>query len=661
MAELPVREMLLYKHGVGFFLRQGEVSGEEVTLTFKKDEINDVLKSLAVFDAAGGQIKGIHYQTPMDKAARLASSSINLSQRESMRDLIRDLRGRQATLIVETTPGTQETLTGRIIGMDEEQRESISPARLFVAMLTDDEQVRLFPFEALRSVTIHDEQSAHDLSYFLDTGMAEDERRHVTLRLTEGEHDLRVYYVAPSPTWRVSYRLVAESDETGKTGKALLQGWGLFDNRLDEDLNDVRVTLVAGQPISFIYELYASRIPERPVVEDESRVAPGPIEFAGAMPPLEQRKRRLDDAPEWLSAQVGAAFEQSSVVEEQWSMADISQSTQITTETKVTGETFQYIVTNPVTVKRGESALVPIISNEIEYERELLYNREKLPDFPVAALRFKNDSDLTLERGPVTLVEDGDYRGEAVIPFTREHNEVYVTYAVERGIRISETDKPLEHRMLRMSIKDEFLYMEEVRTQTRVYSINNTTSKSQTITIERQTIGVSDWILHDTLLPDVTVQNAMRWNVAVDSGQTREFTVKFQRIVSHNVQVQNLYYSQLETYLKDNLLSQSLFDNLQHILDMIGQVKILKNRIREVEQEKEKIYSTQENIRKNLGALQSTGQEATLRNRLLTQLESTQDRLDEIATLIERNTQEIAAKEAQIREEIAALSNNNGE
>ena len=92
MSELPVREMVLYKHGVGFFIRQGELTGDHIVLNFRKDEINDVLKSLAVFDRAGGQVLGIHYQTPMDKAERLASSSIQLSSDQSLPDLIRDLR-----------------------------------------------------------------------------------------------------------------------------------------------------------------------------------------------------------------------------------------------------------------------------------------------------------------------------------------------------------------------------------------------------------------------------------------------------------------------------------------------------------------------------------------------------------------------------------------
>ena len=75
-------------------------------------------------------------------------------------------------------------------------------------------------------------------------------------------------------------------------------------------------------------------------------------------------------------------------------------------EGKDVGEFFQYAVTAPVSVKRGESALVPIIGSEIKYERELLYNRAKLPDHPVVALRFDNSTGLTLERGPVTVVEN---------------------------------------------------------------------------------------------------------------------------------------------------------------------------------------------------------------------------------------------------------------
>src|SRR5258708_29429935 len=129
MAALAVREMIWDKHGGGFFVREGAISGESVALTFHQDEMNDVLKSLAVFDRSGGQVLGIHYQTPMDKAARLANSSIRLSDAASLRDLLRDLRGRRASLTFETTPGTLETVAGRVIGLDEppEMLDDVDP------------------------------------------------------------------------------------------------------------------------------------------------------------------------------------------------------------------------------------------------------------------------------------------------------------------------------------------------------------------------------------------------------------------------------------------------------------------------------------------------------------------------------------------------------
>ncbi|MEM9951964.1 MAG: hypothetical protein AAF846_10205 [Chloroflexota bacterium] len=641
MANLPVREMVLYKHGVGFFVRQGAVEGEHIALTFRKDEINDVLKSLAVFDQAGGQVLGIHYQTPMDKATRLASSSIKLSQKQSLRDLLRDLRGRECELVFEVTAGTQETVNGRIIGIDEVETEEDFSAN--VSVLTEH-GVRVFPYETLRSFKIADEQSSHDLSYFLDTSMAEDDRRVVSVRLTEGEHDLAVYYVAPSPTWRVSYRLVAERDEDGSTGKALLQGWGLFDNRLEEDLNNVRVTLVAGQPISFIYDLYASKIPQRPTVEDKSRVAPGPIEYASAQSDAVMDFMEAEhDVPSFLRRALPREEAKLGSVRPTISQAQAAAPAQA--ESKDSGETFQYIVTTPVTVKRGESALVPIIGYEVNYERELLYNQDKLPNHPVASLRFDNNSGLTLERGPVTLVEDGDYKGEAVIPFTKDNQQVYVPYAVELGVVVTERTRT-NNITSGLSIHDKALWEQTYNIRHTTYTIENNTTNEQFITIEASILH--NYELYETRQPDTETANERRWQVRVDAQEQTEFVRTERYLQSNRVNVRHLNHNRLYEYLKQNWLDKQTFDYLSDILRLVENSRQNQKLIQDNEREKEKIYRQQEQIRANLGALQPTGQEATLRNRLLNQLESTQDRLDAIENEINEAKSAIEHDEKQV-------------
>ena len=55
MTSLPITRMTLYKHGVGFFERRVELSGEEVELSFHVEAMNDVLKSLTAIDRGEGR------------------------------------------------------------------------------------------------------------------------------------------------------------------------------------------------------------------------------------------------------------------------------------------------------------------------------------------------------------------------------------------------------------------------------------------------------------------------------------------------------------------------------------------------------------------------------------------------------------------------------
>jgi hypothetical protein len=645
--------MVLYKHGVGFFVRQGSTADSEVILTFKGDEINDILKSLAVFDQNGGQVLGLHYQTPMDKAARLADSSIRLSEQASLRDLLRDLRGRRAELSFESTPGTTEVLVGRIIGIDDMDRSEKREEDLAIALtlLSDEGRVRVFRLSDLRAIRIDDPQSGHDLGYFLDTSMSEDTRRNVAVRLSEGEHQLVVYYVAPSPTWRVSYRIVAESDteKAGASGKALMQGWGLFDNRLDEDLEDVKVTLVAGQPISFIYELYASRIPQRPTVQDETRVAPGPIEYETAK-----------ELPDWLGGNTEdlafASMQSIAPAPRMFGAAPAAPAPKVTRQTaaqaapaqataKDTGEFFQYEVSTPVSVKRGESALVPIIGADVAYGRELLYNGGKLPTHPVAALRFKNTTGLTLERGPVTIVEDGDYKGEAVVPFTKTEGEIYLPYAVELGVKVTERYET-SNITTGLSVENSYLVYEDYQVFKTTYVVENTTTKAQTVTIEAPILTGHE--LFETKTPDVETATDRRWRVSMPAQTRTEFVRQERHRIRRSEQLRSLKYQQLNEFLAKRWLDRVTLDHLSDVLDRLGFVERSRAETKSLTDERKDLYEKQNQLLANINALSPTGQEAGLRNRILAQLDASHQRLEAIETRINELARQISDADAQV-------------
>ena len=53
-ADIPVRRVVMFSSGVGFFEHAGQVDGAATAkLMFKTGEINDILKSMIVLDSGG--------------------------------------------------------------------------------------------------------------------------------------------------------------------------------------------------------------------------------------------------------------------------------------------------------------------------------------------------------------------------------------------------------------------------------------------------------------------------------------------------------------------------------------------------------------------------------------------------------------------------------
>lgn len=308
MTTIPITHVTLYKHGVGYFERRARLSGDQVSLTFRVEEMNDVLKSLTAIDWGNGQVLGIEYPSPQSREELLAGCSIGLSDQRSLQDLLVSLRGRRVRLLLDQ----QETHRGALLGLDDASAEQPLATALVSLLLDDTAQVQAIPLGRVQGVEILDDSAARDLRFFLASSLTQEAYRQVTVRLTPGEHDLSLSYVAPAPTWRVSYRLVLDKAAAGGAEmegerRALLMGWGIFDNRLEEDLEQISLALVAGMPISFNYDLMTPVTPERPEVRDESRVAAAPVSFAAAAPKMTRMAAMAAPAPEGAAMMADAA------------------------------------------------------------------------------------------------------------------------------------------------------------------------------------------------------------------------------------------------------------------------------------------------------------------------------------------------------------------
>ncbi|MFN8457312.1 MAG: hypothetical protein U0401_22085 [Anaerolineae bacterium] len=590
-------------------------------------------------------MRGVDYDTPQSQAERLAGSSVVLSDIASLRDLLIALRGRSAQLLL--SDGSAEN--GLLVGLDEVTEKPIGDSSVSI-LREGASTVAVLLLSRIVGVELRDDTAAADLRFFLQTVVGRETHRAINIRLSPGEHEVEVSYIAPAPTWRVSYRLVA--DEAEPKTEALLQGWGIFDNRLEEDLTDISLSLTAGMPISFMYDLYTPYTPVRPTVKDESRVAAGPIMFEGAT---------LAEAPPALEAMVGMAppapapmmAKRSMAAGRAFSAETVASSVQSAATGQAMGELFQYNVSVPVTVGRGQSAMVPIVSSRLGVKKDLIYNGAKMATHPVATIRFKNETGLTLERGPVTVLDSGEYMGEAVLPFTADGAEAVISYAVELGVHVKEEVKT-ESQLHSLRIKDGYLLQNSFEIRRTAYRLDNRTAQAKKVLLEH-TLDVH-YVIFDTPEPAEKTLETYRYQVEAAAGHITEFTVQQRYLYSRREELRNLTYQALQRYFADKLLDESAYNGLKTVLDVLAEISRLEKQITEQEQNRAKIYKTQEQAQKNMAVLANQGEEGKLRGRYVQQLTQSEEQLAEIERTVGRIQAEIEQKRASLERIIAGLA-----
>ncbi len=618
MANLPITHMTLYKHGVGYFERKAQIEGELIEFSFRSNEMNDILKSLTVVDSGEGQVLGIDYATPRERTELLQGCSIRLNNGNSLQDLLSNLRGYRVKLQLSR----EEHVSGTLIGLDiPKERHPVSDT--LVSILEDDtQQVQVLTFGSIQGIEILDERVKKDLNFFLDIEREQENHRNISIQLTPGEHNLLMSYVAPAPTWRVSYRIAMENGGDGSEPQALLLGWGIFDNLLEEDLDGVSLSLVAGMPMSFVYDLATPFTPERPLVKEEARVAAAPVVFEEAMAAGSADEEELDlDLAFDLDGAAEAPLEYGRNVE------NMKSSVAPSVKSKSMDELFKYDVQNPVTVKRGQSAMVPVISSCLEFKKDLLYNAAKMARHPVATVRMENNTGLAIERGPVTVLDNGEYVGEAVIPFTAEAGEIVVAYAVELGVNVYEESR-LRTDVKALGVRGVSFFVDEWNINTREYRISNTTAKPVKVLIEHPRRGGCE--LSDTPDPVEKTDNYYRFEVAIEPKSENTLVVQERNLVRRKEMVNDLGSGAIANYFKKGLLDNENRERVLQVLSTLTQIGDLKSRLKSLEVEKKAVFKSQKQIQNNMALLSQAGDEGAMRKAYLQKLKTSEKKLDEL-------------------------------
>jgi hypothetical protein len=756
--ELPVKRVVLYKNGVGYFEHVGKINGNQnVTIPFTTGQLNDVLKSLTVLDLNGGRIGGITYDSAAPKDRQMADLRLGTGEKSTLTELLGGMRGAK----LEVRSGTN-VITGRLLSIERKTRISGGTTLEvdYLSLITDAGELRTTELSPAFSVKLLEQGLSGKVGQYLDllsSAREPDVRRMVVATTGIGERSLFVSYVSEVPVWKTTYRIVLQA-------KPLLQGWAIVDNVVGQDWVGVQMSLVAGAPQSFIQKLsqpYYSRRPEvglatgymatpqtfestlaiggarvTGVVRDPSGAAVmnatvralnengevageaasganGTYELAalpqgayqlvveaagfrsgsepGVPAVVGQTTRRdvtlqVGGVAETVTVSANASSVQSSSAQVARSRtagsgAAVGRGTAlgrgqtggigggsgggfgggsfgsgpgIAAQPRPLGDLFEYKLKEPITIRKNQSALVPIVQSEVEAEKVSVWNTSAGQQKPQRALWLKNSSGLTLDGGSFTVLEDGTFAGEGLMEPMRPDEKRLVSYATDLAVTASAKQEQSSQRVSRVKIADGVMVQFKDVREKKSYTFRNEDLTPRSVIVEHPVR--QGFELRSDARPVETTAQWMRFRVPVASKQTATLVVEEARPVETKYTIGKIDPGTLDAFIKERSVDKPLEDALRTVIAQKHVVSELESQKAALDAEFQKIYDDQERLRENMKALKGSAEEKSLLQRYTKELDTQESRLDTLRKETAAMEQKVAAAEAELEKLIAALS-----
>ncbi len=643
---LPVKRVILYKNGVGYFEHSGRVrDSETVNVNFTTAQLNDALKSLTVLDLGKGRITGVTYNSidPLNK--RLGTLRLPLGEETTAAQFLQAMRGAR----IEVRSGTTAA-SGRLLSVEQRELAGKEEQKITVdglSLVSDTGEVRKFDLTPATNVRIVEKDLNEEVGRYLHllaSTRSQDVRRLSISTAGTGERELQVSYISEVPIWKSTYRIVVPKD-----GKPLLQGWAVVDNTVGEDWNDVQLSLVAGAPQSFVQELSQPYYTRRPVVPlpENAMITPQTHEAA-----LEENTEVINgQVPATMSAPSagktaygsggsvgvgsgagvgGGVFRAGGVAangretDRLEMLAKLQRPPRVAARSQELGDLFEYQLKDRVTIRKNQSALVPILQARIDAEKVSVWNPSQ--SYVLLALWVNNTSGLTLDGGSFNVLEGNAFAGEGLMDPIRPGEKRLLSYAADTGLLVDAKEKEGKQQVTWVAIKHGIMTHVSEEQQERTYTIRNRNTSPRTVVVEHPIR--EGWKLADGMEPAESSSSCHRFRVTVDPNKTAALVIREYRPLSNRYELTNLNDDQVSFFLSQKMINPEVEGALRRVVSQKQNVAALDQEIGSRKGKIASISEDQQRVRENMKALKGSAEEKTLVERYARQFNQQEDEVE---------------------------------
>jgi len=647
-AKLPVRRVVLYKNGVGYFEHLGHVRGsQDVHVDFTSAQLNDVLKSLTVLDLSGGKISGVDYNSEAPLARRLATLRLTLGENPTVADFLGALRGAR----LEVRTGSGSTLAGKLLSVEKKplKKDGATTEWTEISLVSDSGEVRSAEITPATSIRISEKDLQVEVGRYLGliASSRDQDLRRMTISTTgAGERNLYVSYISEVPIWKTTYRLVLSSKPDKKP---LLQGWAIVDNTIGEDWNDVEVSLVAGAPHSFIQQLSQPYYGRRPVVPLPESVQLTPQTHAATLETTSSPTASPDvsegvssgvaggvmdgmgsgsagvPSPHMMARKLSAPAKPASVDEAE--VDEAREESEPVAEGSALGDLFEYKLKERVTIRKNQSALVPILQTDFVAEKVSLWSESLGVARPLRALWVNNASSMTLDGGSFSVADSNTFAGEGLMEAIKPGERRLLSYATDLGLLVDAKLDSDRERVTRTSIFRGIMTTTRELREKKTYIVRNEDTKATTLVIEHP--ARPEWKLaEDGPKPEEKAIGLYRFRLSVEPKKTEKLVVNEAKPLYTQYSLSGVTNDQIESFLLQESINPQIEKALRAIVAQKNAVANFDASIKTQQKTIDQIFADQARLRENMKALRGSVEEKALLQRYTRQLDDEETQLD---------------------------------
>lgn len=607
----PITSITLSSGGLAEIVRKADIdSTGQINMTVPLDQINDVLKSIVVFDQAG-VVEGITLPGPNPLAETFKNLPFSVDDLQSPARLLSALQGTRVRL-----DRAGSSVEGMVLGVS--ARDQGDMGQSFVVSVLSEGRITGVELGADTEVTFLDEDISQKVARALSavgTGKA-DGARNVALKVAgEGAREVAVSYVVPAPIWKTAYRVV-----TLKDNKARLQAWAVLENASGEDWENVEVTLSSGAPVTLkqrLHDLYWKQRREVPIDVSEGYV---PRTDTGAEPVFDvaESEAVLESRSRIAAFSAPAAAPQP--VMRKMAEANVGEAVEGTV-------TASFTLPWKVSLDSGDTLSAPIVDKVVSAETVSVFQPESGLSHPIAAILIDNETETSLPKGILTVYDETEgYVGDAQINGMPSGESRMASFATDKKVRIAQNTTG-DNQITSIRVSDGVLTATVRETSTTRYAIKGAPDGRRTVIIEQ--VKRPGWSFSSDNEMDSTISHH-RLRVDVAEGVTESVVALQERTLSETYALVSTDANRL-LYLSRRSPDRAVAAKLRELSALQTEISKIEGEVQQLRYDKEQETQDQERHRANLAAIQPG---ADLYKRAVGKLEDSETRIEDIDTAI---------------------------